>query len=291
MTDGNVQPYRLWTRYTGQQFEIRAGLQKIDFGSATLLRPLQWFNQIDPRDPLQLTNGVYGLLGRYYFLNNANIWLWSLYGNEETRGFDAVPTYSDVPEFGGRVQYPTPNGEIALSYHHRTANSEGVAGIPSFERIPENRFGLDGKWDVTIGVWLEASYVHKSKDVDDLTNQALLTLGADYTFGIGNGLNVVVEHLAGSFDREPFELANTSHISALSLSYPLGLWDNLTVFTYHNWPTDDTTFFLNYEHQFKKFIGYAMAFYNPATQTGIQQNELVNNFAGPGLRLMLVYNH
>ena len=28
---------------------------------------------IDPRDPLQLTNGVWGLLGRYYFMNNANL--------------------------------------------------------------------------------------------------------------------------------------------------------------------------------------------------------------------------
>merc|ERR1712127_1137306 len=103
------------------QFELRVGLQKIDFGSASLLRPIQWFNQIDPRDPLQLTNGVYGVLGRYYFLNNANIWLWTLYGNEKTRGFDALETNKKVPEFGGRIQYPTKKGEIALSYHHRSA--------------------------------------------------------------------------------------------------------------------------------------------------------------------------
>ena len=34
------------------------------------------------------TNGVNALLGRYYFNNNANIWLWGLYGNEDPRGFD-----------------------------------------------------------------------------------------------------------------------------------------------------------------------------------------------------------
>lgn len=290
-TSGDVQPYRIWTRYTGKQFEVRAGLQKIAFGSATLLRPLQWFNQIDPRDPLQLTNGVYGLLGRYYFLNNANIWLWSLYGNEETRGFDTVSTYSNIPEFGGRIQYPTSRGEIALSYHHRTANSEDMNGIPSFDKIPEHRIGLDGKWDVTIGLWFEASHVHKSRELGTLTNQTLLTLGTDYTFGIGNGLNVTAEHLFSSYDREPFELANTSNVSALSLSYPLGLWDSLSFFTYYNWPTEDVTFFINYEHQFSKVTGYIMAFYNPSTQIGIQQNELVNNFSGPGLRLMVVYNH
>jgi hypothetical protein len=290
-TDADLAPYRVWARYTGKQFEIRAGLQKIDFGSASLLRPLQWFNQIDPRDPLQLTNGVYALLGRYYFLNNANIWLWGLYGNDQTRGFDAVPTYDGIPEFGGRVQFPTPNGEIALSYHHRTANTDNVTGIPSVEKIPENRFGLDGKWDLTIGLWFEASYVHKSENIGELTNQTLITTGADYTFGVGNGLNVMTEHLFGSFDDQNFSNGSTINVTALSLSYPLGLWDNLTAFTYFNYPTKDWSFFLNYEHQFRKITGYVMAFYNPTTQLGIQQNELVNNFAGPGLRLMVVYNH
>lgn len=42
--NGAIQPYRGWVRYAGRQFEIRAGLQKIDFGVSTLLRPLQWFN-------------------------------------------------------------------------------------------------------------------------------------------------------------------------------------------------------------------------------------------------------
>ncbi|MEP0711316.1 MAG: hypothetical protein ABJC55_05290, partial [Algoriphagus sp.] len=82
--DGSIDPYRIWARYSGNQFEVRVGLQKIDFGVATVLRPLQWFNQVDPRDPLAITNGVYAALGRYYFLNNANIWFWTLYGNKET---------------------------------------------------------------------------------------------------------------------------------------------------------------------------------------------------------------
>ena len=77
--NGNIKPYRLWARYSGNQFELRAGLQKINFGSASMLRPLMWFDQIDPRDPLRLTDGVWGVLGRYYFLNNFNIWAWILY--------------------------------------------------------------------------------------------------------------------------------------------------------------------------------------------------------------------
>jgi hypothetical protein len=85
-SDAAIKPYRLWMRYSTDQLELRLGLQKINFGSASILRPLMWFDQMDPRDPLHLTVGVWAFLGRYYFLNNANIWLWGLYGNHDPRG-------------------------------------------------------------------------------------------------------------------------------------------------------------------------------------------------------------
>lgn len=288
---GRILPYRLWARYTRQQFELRVGLQKIDFGSATLLRPLQWFNEIDPRDPLQLTNGVYGALARYYFLNNANVWLWGLYGNERTRGFDAIQTNRRIPEYGGRVQLPTAKGEIALSYHHRTARIQAGMGTDPWGKIPENRVGLDGKWDVGVGVWFEASYVQKSRNIGPLTNQTLLNVGMDYTFGIGNGLNVVVENLLLNYSEKNLKFKEPTSITAVSLSYPLGLFDNVSSLVAYNWASENATLFVNFQHQFPRITGYLMAFYNPKNQIGIRQNELVNTFAGPGLRVMLVYNH
>ncbi len=90
--DRDLAPYRMWVRFSGDQFELRAGLQKINFGSAQMFRPLMWFDYIDPRDPLQLTDGVYGLLARYFFLNNANIWLWGLYGNDKVKGWEIIPS-------------------------------------------------------------------------------------------------------------------------------------------------------------------------------------------------------
>ena len=292
--DGNIDPYRIWARYSTEQFELRAGLQKIDFGSATMLRPLQWFNQIDPRDPLALTNGVYGLLSRYYFTNNANVWGWVLYGNEKTRGFDAVPTYEKRPEYGGRIQYPVPKGELALSYHHRTANSTSLAfpEVLPFEQIAEDKFGIDGKWDVEVGLWFEATYSHKSEDIGILTNQTLMNFGVDYTFGIGSGLGIIVEHLITSYDEKAFQFAENRHITALNSTYPITMNDNLSAVIYYDWSTNDQTFFLNYQHQFANLTGYLMAYYNPETQQGIQQNELTNNNnTGPSFRVMLVYNH
>lgn len=290
-TYSDVDPYRVWARYSNDQFEVRAGLQKIDFGVATLLRPLQWFNQIDPRDPLQLTNGVYGILARYYFLNNANVWIWGLYGNEKSRGFDAIETLDDKPEFGGRVQHPIPKGEIGLSYHHRTVNTATITNFEHIKDITENKYGIDAKWDVVVGLWLEATYSKKSENIGILTHQSLINIGSDYTFGIGNGLNVTAEHLISSFDTKAFKYNNTSNITAVSSNYPVGFFDTLSATYYYDWDGKTNTLLVNYEHQFKKFTGYAMAYYNPESQQGILENNLVNNFSGPGIRLMLVYNH
>ena len=101
-SDGEIDLYRMWGRISTSRFEFRMGLQKINFGSASLLRPLMWFESIDPRDPLQLTDGVTGLLFRYYFLNNANIWIWGLYGNDNLKGWEFFPTRSRSAEYGGR---------------------------------------------------------------------------------------------------------------------------------------------------------------------------------------------
>jgi hypothetical protein len=288
---GNFQPYRIWARYTSRQFELRLGLQKIDFGSATVLRPLQWFNQIDVRDPLQLTNGVYALLGRYYFKNNANVWLWVLYGNDKPRGFDVLKTNKWIPEFGGRAQYPVPKGELALSYHHRTADSRSILGVPFYQYIQEDRVALDGKWDVVIGLWFEAAFIHKYKDVGMLSNQTMLNAGLDYTFGLGNGLYAMAEHLIITADQKPFRFQNLTNVSALNLNYPFSMYDRLSCIASYNWEAKGASATLIYQHDFKTFSGYVMAYYNPKTPTGIQQNELVNTFSGPGVRLMIVNNH
>ncbi len=291
LSDSHLSPYRLWARYTGKQFELRAGLQKMEFGSASILRPLQWFNQIDPRDPLQLTNGVYGLLGRYYFLNNMNIWVWGLYGNEKTRGFDAFETNKSVPEFGGRIQHPVSKGELGLTYHHRNADASKYFIGTNFEKIPENRIGIDGKWDVGIGLWFEASHVWKQDDLSFFTHQTALNIGFDYTFGLGNGLGFIAENMLLSADKKAFDFSGPYNFTAVTMAYPLTFFDNINAVMYYSWKTADFTFLVNYSHQFSHVDMYIMAYYNPENPQGIQQNDLVYSFSGPGLRMMFVYNH
>ncbi len=293
-SNGKFKPYRLWLRISSEQIELRIGLQKINFGSATILRPLMWFDQMDPRDPLQLTDGVYGLLVRYYFLNNANIWLWGLYGNKNTKGWEFAPSNKNRPEFGGRIQYPILTGELALSYHNREVEFSQLDTIyPQYtlENSNENRLGIDGKWDIGIGLWFES--VLKYQDIPENYRpwQQQLNLGFDYTFAIGNGLNIINEFLWAGASTSAFEFKNGISFSSLTLNYPVGLLDNISTIIFYNWTDNDWYRFINWQRTYDKISLYLMLFWNP-DEFNIYQNLEENNlFAGKGFQFMFVFNH
>ena len=289
---GDIKPYRAWVRYSSEQLELRLGLQKINFGSASMLRPLMWFDQIDPRDPLQLTDGVWGFLLRYYFLNNANIWLWGLYGNSDRKGWEVVPVNKRIPEYGGRVQLPVNKGEIALSYHHRVADSRELGSeFNSYDKIPENRIGFDAKWDLKTGIWLEGSYTNKRRDIGIYTNQFAVNAGIDYTFSLGNGLYMAFEQLLAAYDEKPFAFSNNIIYSLIMVNYPIGLFDRLSAIIYYNWSGETVYSFINWQKQFDKIILYVMAYWNPESLQLPAQSATKNIFAGKGIQLMFVFNH
>ena len=290
--DGNINPYRLWGRYSTEQLEVRIGLQKIDFGTATMLRSLRWFDQVDPRDPLRLTEGVWAALGRYYFLNNMNIWLWGLYGNKNLKGLEVLKTNADYPEFGGRFQSPVPMGEAAISYHHRIADSRDLnVMIPGFSEIQENRIGLDTKWDLIVGLWLEAAWVNKKEEIGILKNQEALTLGTDYTFNIGSGLYVTLEHMLIAFDEKAFEFSNTTNFTGLSINYPIGMFDNISAIFYYDWTNNAVYNFVNWFRQFDRTTFYVMAYWNPENNQMPTMGTAENLYGGIGVQLMFVFNH
>lgn len=280
--------YRLWTRYAAAQWQITAGLQKIDFGSASILRPLQWFNEIDPRDPIGLTRGVTGIVGRYVFLNNSNIWLWGLYGNERRRGLDLEASVGSA-EFGGRFQIPVPKGELAATYHFREADLTSV-GLP-FDMVPEHKFGIDGKWDIGVGVWTEMVFSMKQESAGPLRYQKYLNVGTDYTFGIGNGLNMMLEHLLIAFDADPLGYDQTVNLTAITTAYSLGFYDSVQLIAYYNWASNYPIIALQYNHDFSRFSAYLIAFYNPPSSSGIVNNDLAVLSSGPGIRLLLNFNN
>ena len=292
--DEDLKPYRMWVRFSGDQFEVRAGLQKINFGSANMLRPLMWFDRIDPRDPLQLTDGTYGLLARYYFLNNANIWVWGLIGNKDPKGWEAFGSEKDRPEFGGRIQVPVFTGEIGLSYHNRSANIKlDSAIVPAnvFPFAPENRLALDAKVDIGIGLWFESSIVHTDFEYLPAAYNRSLSVGADYTLGIGNGLGLMTEVFNFSASDKTFGEGDGATFSALSVTYPLTIFTNLSGIVFYDWTNNDLYNFINCTFTFDKWTFYMMGFWNPDRFQVFPGIREVNLFAGKGIQLMAVFNH
>lgn len=289
--DGVIKPYRLWARYTTSQLEIRAGLQKINFGSASLLRPLMWFDKVDPRDPLKLTDGVWGVLGRYYFMNNANIWLWGLIGNDEPKGWEVFRSKKNVPEFGGRLQLPVPKGETGFTYHHRIADVNVLGETVPLPGVAENRFGFDARFDMVVGWWVEASWSNYRERAEMFSNQESINLGIDYTFGLGNGLTMIYEQLISSYDRKAFGFDNPRVFSLLSFTYPLGLFDTASAIVYYDWTGNKAYNFITWQRQFNKFSLYLMGYVNPREYNIPAQTGGSMIYSGTGLQVMLVFNH
>jgi hypothetical protein len=293
-TSGEIKLYRMWGRFSSSQFEARLGLQKINFGSASLLRPLMWFDRLDPRDPLQLTDGVYGLLMRYYFLNNANIWVWGLYGNKDTKGWEFLLTKDRSVEFGGRFQHPVGNGEMAFTYHHRQIDpNQNLADLDmAFDSsVPENRFALDGKWDIEIGFWFEGTLTHQESDRLPHPWQKAITIGFDYTFGLGKGLNLIGEYFVYESSQEVLGSGESMKFSALSMNYPLSILDSLSCIFYYDWKNKNLYSFINWRRTYDQWVINVIGFWNPK-RFQIYQNLTENNvFAGKGIQIMVIFNH
>lgn len=291
---GKIEPYRGWIKLSGKRFEVRAGLQKINFGSASILRSLMWFDRMDARDPLQLTGGVYGLLGRYYFSNNANIWLWGLYGNSEPRGWDYLKSDKRRPEFGGRLQLPIPSGEMALSYHNRKIDDLLAPPDPLLPALSidhtEQKFGFDIRADIVVGIWAEATAKRNIGFIPEW--ERMLTVGSDYTFGIGNGLAVTAEYLTfASAATLGGESSASDSFVALSANYPLSVISTLSGMVYLN-PTDGDLYrFLNLSLVFDRFSYYIIGYWNPDNYKLFNTEAGTNPFNGKGFNIMVVLNY
>lgn len=304
--DADLELYRLTARFATPRTEIRIGLQKINFGPAFLLRALMWFDSLDPRDPLQLTDGVYAARFSYVATNNASLWLWGLYGNDDLKGIEMLPSEEERPEFGGRLQLPVPGGELAFTYHNREVN-----GAPLFiHDFTENRFALDGRWDIEIGLWFEAVFQHQDfhdifiasaphYDLDPTIGDPynpykwakIMMLGADYTLGIGNGVHVLCEHMAFAFSHEPFGWKEDQQTSAYSVNYPIGYLDNVSAIGFYSWETEHYYQYLAWQRTWDNLILKLGLFHypDPGVPGGVYTRQLLGT--GYGGQVTVIFNH
>lgn len=183
---------------------------------------------------------------------------------------------------------------MAFSYHYRHADlNKALSGqVPWGDpSISENRIGLDGKWDIGIGLWFEGVLIHQDIDISQFRYQRLINVGLDYTFDLGNGLSVIGEYFTAENAEKASGPGKGIAFSALSLNYPLGLIDNLTAIMYYDWENDDWYRFMNWERKYDNWRLYFTGFWNPDPFQVYQNPNEVNLFAGKGLQVMIVFDH
>lgn len=296
--ESDAELYRGWLRLSTTQFELRLGLQKINFGPALLLRGLRWFDRLDPRDPLQITEGINAALMRYYWLNNANLWLWSIWPDDEAKGLEFLPTREDQPEFGGRIQYPFFSGELAFSGHYRQAAfPELLQLITNREAFDEQKFALDGKWDPLMGLWFEAVMVRRDLQLPAnpilFKNTWFLTLGTDYTFPISNGLRVTLEQMLIRNSDGQVISSQSADLTALYMNLPMGLLDALTAVAYVDWQNQRFSQFIGWNRTYDSWSFNANVFWSSenAAVSVINSSAFAANSIERGIQIQAVFNH
>jgi len=278
--------YRSWLRLSGNMYEVRVGLQKINFGPGRILRSLKWFDQVDPLDPLKLTDGVYGILGKYYFANNSSIWVWGLYGNDDPKGLEVYRSDEYRPEFGFRYQFPVAKGEMAVTYHNRRIediNTQKSSWMGDIQGGVENRYAIDGSFDIGIGLWFEAVFSHI--DIPSLINPwtRFITIGADYTFDVGNGVHVIGEHFVKSSGSGILDQNNEESTSAISVDFSTGISDTITLIGYFDWQKDKFSPNVSWQRTYDNWLINITAFHNSSDSDTV--------YSGTGLRCTVTYNY
>lgn len=222
--------YRVWLRASTARTELRAGLQRINFGSARLIRPLQWFDKLNPLDLLEHTEGVKAGLAKAYFPDNSTLWLWAILSDGKPKGNEWIATTKDKFDYGLRYEFPLMSAETGLSLNHRPITSPVTA-----KETTESRAALDIRYDSFAGLWLESA-VNYAPEIDPQWSLQSV-LGADYTVSIGNGLYLLAETGIKHSSEDISTLRSQELLSSLMMNYPLGLLDTIHYLASVNWDT------------------------------------------------------
>ena len=129
------------------------------------------------------------MLTRYYFLNNANLWFWVLYGNDKTKTLEIAPTNIRIPEVGGRfpVSHSQRRSGIVFTISG-SPNGRPQRFDPCIWQSPRrtaSALTVNGTWASDSGL---KGMDHQKQEYRDPDKPGISSHGADYTFGIGNGI-------------------------------------------------------------------------------------------------------
>jgi hypothetical protein len=172
-----------------------------------------------------------------------------------------------------------------------TDQSKAYIPMTIAEPVPEMRLGLDGKWDIGPGVWFEGTYTFAELPVADLRHTRMLTLGADYTLGLGNGLTLMAEQFFYQYGQTMVKSSKSLTFTATSLTYPISLTHSLSAMVFYNWTTNDWYRFINWRINLENISFYLIGFWNPDQFDLYQNTGNSSLMGGKGFQIMFVWNH
>ena len=274
--DLKPEVYRLWGSASFGGTDLRVGLQKLNFGTARIIRPEQWFDELRALDPLEETNGVRAAVLKQYFSYRSGIWLWGVLTKNPFSGLEFRDDDPDNTNLGGRIEFPLPGVETGVSFNAIDLSAE--SGL----KAKEYQLGFDLRYDGKFGAWIEGSGTkNDGYPIWSSTGyQTSLTLGTDYTIGLGNGIyllqetNVTHSTLSG--------LPDLKHVltqTALLISYPPGLLDNLQFLILYDYDSN-----LNISLLWQRSYDYW------SWELGLNQSFIRGESRKPGLSFRLNYN-
>jgi hypothetical protein len=142
-----------------------------------------------------------------------------------------------------------------------------------------------------VGLWFEATLTHQESDLLPQSWQRACTLGMDYTFDWGNGLNVTGEHLRLDRSGKALEPGDGVDFSALFLRYPVSIFVDLTAIFYYDWKEEEFYRFFSWQRTSDRWRFNIIAFWNPDAFRVFPTQPGANPFAGKGFQFMIVFNY
>ncbi len=158
---------------------------------------------------------------------------------------------------------------------------------PTTTLLNENRIGLDGKWDVGVGLWFEGSTtITEENNILVPRFQDMWNVGLDYTLPIGSGLGATVEYLRYHAGNEFFRNGNTVSLLGTMLNYPLSITDNVSAMLFYLSAQNQLYNYVSWSKMLDKWSFYAIGFWNPVNaQLLTIQTGSKNLFSGKGCKL------
>tara|TARA_B100000959_G_C14940915_1_gene607767 strand:- start:698 stop:1723 length:1026 start_codon:yes stop_codon:yes gene_type:complete len=276
-SDYSNQDYRYWARYKNNIIDLKIGLQKISFGSAFILRNLNWFDSIDFRNTTNQTIGQEALQLKYFSKTDYNFNLWVLPDNNE-----------DI-SYGSRVEFSNNFGNYGIVfYKDNTHYNHSIINMPQiisnqnflidFLQLKENeRFGIDYRYDGIFGLWLESTYIKSTNNLNLLNSINFATIGFDYTVNMYNGIYLMYELMSYKFEAIDNSVLD-GNISSLMIQCPIGILYNLSFIRIFDNQIKDTYSLIRLITKYDYFtVNYSYS---------INPNEYGNNF-----QVKLIYNY